>query len=145
MDITPLRESDLPQLIALQAELIDEKGDLDKMRALFDLLRANPQYHLLGAKQDGQLVGSLTGIVCHDLIGRCIPFMVIENVIVSKKSRRQGVGKRLMQEIEKIARASECRYIMLVSAVTREQAPAFYHSLGYAFAPYRGFKKILAP
>jgi ribosomal protein S18 acetylase RimI-like enzyme len=90
-------------------------------------------------------VGSLTGIVCHDLIGRCIPFMVIENVIVSKKSRRQGVGKRLMQEIEKIARASECRYIMLVSAVTREQAPVFYHSLGYAFAPYRGLKKILAP
>jgi len=32
---------------------------------------------------------------------------------------------------------------MLVSAITREQAPAFYQSLGYESAPYRGFKKTL--
>src|SRR5665647_895878 len=145
MDITPLSENDLPQLIALQAELIDEASDLSRMRELFTRILKDSNYHLLGAKKEGRLVGSLVGIVCHDLIGKCIPFMVIENVIVTKTWRHQGVGRMLMAAVEKIAQARKCRYIMLVSAITRKQAPAFYQSLGYESAPYRGFKKTLVP
>jgi len=145
MDIGPLTEDDLPQLLALQAELLDETGDLDRMRALLTVIRRDPNYTLLGAKKGGLLVGSLAGIVCHDLIGSCIPFMVIENVIVTATYRHQGVGRMLMTAVEEIAQARGCRYIMLISARTREQAPAFYHSMGYASAPYRGFKKTLAP
>jgi ribosomal protein S18 acetylase RimI-like enzyme len=143
MDIAPLAEEDLPQLMSLQAELIDEASDLNRMRELFTDIVKDGAYYLLGAKKEGRLVGSLVGIICYDLIGKCIPFMVIENVIVTKELRHQGVGRMLMTEIEAIARAKGCRYIMLVSAITREQAPAFYHSLGYASAPYRGFKKNL--
>jgi ribosomal protein S18 acetylase RimI-like enzyme len=143
--IAPLAEGDLPQLMTLQAELLDEASDLDRMRELFALVLKDQNYHLLGAKKEGQLVGSLAGIVCHDLIGKCLPFMVIENVIVTKTWRHQGVGRMLMTAVEKVAQARGCRYIMLVSAITREQAPALYQSLGYESAPYRGFKKTLAP
>lgn len=145
MDIGPLTEDDLPQLLALQAELLDETGDLDRMRALLAVIRLDHNYALLGVKKDGRLVGALAGIVCHDLIGSCIPFMVIENVIVTEPLRHRGVGRMLMTAAEKIAQTRGCRYIMLVSARTREQAPAFYHSMGYASAPYRGFKKTLVP
>jgi ribosomal protein S18 acetylase RimI-like enzyme len=125
--------------------LLDEENDLDRMRALFALILKDQNYHLLGAKKEGQLVGSLVGIVCHDLIGKCLPFMVVENVIVTKTMRHRGVGRMLMTAVEKVAQARGCRYIMLVSAITREQAPAFYQSLGYESAPYRGYKKILVP
>jgi len=145
MDMGPLTEDDLPQLLALQAELLDETGDLDRMRALLAVIRRDPNYALLGVKKDGSLVGSLAGIVCHDLIGSCIPFMVIENVIVAAAFRHQGVGRMLMTAVEEIAQTRGCRYIMLVSARTRQQAPAFYHSMGYASAPFRGYKKTLAP
>ena len=145
MEITSLTENDLLQLMALQAELLDETGDLDRMRELFTLILKDQNYHLLGAKKDGQLIGSLVGIVCHDLIGKCLPFMVVENVIVTKTFRRQGVGRMLMTAIEKVARARACRYIMLVSAITREQAPAFYQGLGYESDPYRGYKMTLMP
>jgi ribosomal protein S18 acetylase RimI-like enzyme len=50
-----------------------------------------------------------------------------------------------MTAIEQIANARGCRYIMLISAITREQAPAFYQSLGYESTPYRGYKKTLVP
>ena len=145
MKITLLTENDLPQLITLQTELLDEASDLDRMRSLFALILKDRNYHLLGVKKDGQLTGSLVGIVCHDLIGKCIPFMVVENVVVAKTVRHQGVGRMLMQAVEKVAQARGCRYIMLVSAITREQAPGFYQSLGYESAPYNGFKKILVP
>jgi ribosomal protein S18 acetylase RimI-like enzyme len=143
--IAPLTVDDLPQLMSLQAELINEAGDLNRMRELFTLICKDSNYSLLGAKKQGRLVGSLVGIVCHDLFGKCLPFMVIENVIVTKALRHQGIGRMLMTEVERIAQARGCRYLMLVSSITREQAPAFYHSLGYESAPYRGFKKTLVP
>lgn len=143
--IAPLTADDLPKLIALQAELINEAGDLNRMRELFALVSKDSNYSLLGAKKQGRLVGSLVGIVCHDLFGKCLPFMVIENVIVTEALRHRGIGRMLMMEVERIARAQGCRYLMLVSSIAREQAPAFYHSLGYESAPYRGFKKTLVP
>lgn len=143
--VAPLTVDDLPQLMALQAELINEAGDLNRMRELFALLCKDSNYSLLGVKKQGCLVGSLAGIVCHDLFGKCLPFMVIENVIVTTAFRHQGIGRMLMIEVERIARMRGCRYLMLVSSITREQAPAFYHSLGYESAPYRGFKKTLVP
>lgn len=143
--ISPLTENDLPQLMALQMELINESGNLNRMRELFALIAQDSNYSLLGAKQDGRLVGSLAGIVCHDLFGKCLPFMVVENVIVTQSLRHQGIGRMLMLAVEQIAHARGCRYIMLVSAVTREHAPVFYQSLGYESAPYRGYKKTLVP
>lgn len=145
MNLAPLTKNDLPQLIALQAELINEQSDLNRMRELFAVILKDRNYSLLGVKIEGRLVGSLVGIVCHDLFGKCIPFMVIENVIVTETLRHQGIGRMLMEAVEKIAEARGCRYIMLVSAITREHAPAFYQSLGYESAPYKGYKKTLVP
>ncbi|MFD2877411.1 GNAT family N-acetyltransferase [Paenibacillus rhizoplanae] len=61
---------------------------------------------------DGELLGSLMGIVCQDLVGDCRPFMVIENVVVSSRARRQGLGKKLMTAIEAIAHERDCYYII---------------------------------
>ena len=99
MDITPLTEADLPQLLALQKELLDEGGNLDRMRELFAVIDKDPNYALLGAQKEGCLVGSLVGIVCHDLIGSCIPFMVVENVIVAKGFRNHQIQSTLWLQI----------------------------------------------
>ena len=52
------------------------------MRATFRRLKDRPDYVFLGAKTDGRLVGSVLGIVCEELYGQCVPFMVVEDVIV---------------------------------------------------------------
>ncbi len=69
--------------------------------------------------------------------------MVVENVIVAKEMRQQGVGKMLMDKIERAAEARGCRYIMLVSSANRIEALNFYPRLGYDSVGYRGFKKFL--
>jgi GNAT superfamily N-acetyltransferase len=143
MDIMPISESDLPELASLQNELIDEEGNIERMMELFPTILNDSNYYLLGARSEGRLVASLVGIVCHDLFGKCIPFMVVENVIVAKEMRHQGIGTRLMEEVERIAKTRGCRYITLVSSAKRRKARDFYHRLGYDSAHYRGFKKLL--
>ena len=145
MDIRPIVESDLPELALLQKELIDEEGNIEKMLELLPTIQKDGNYYLLCARKEGHLIGSLVGIVCHDLFGKCIPFMVVENVIVAQEMRRQGIGTKLMEEIEIIARDRGCRYIMLVSAKERIKAMDFYHHLGYNSVHYRSFKKVLDP
>lgn len=141
--VKPVSEIDLPELIRLNKELIDEECNLEKMRALFHVIQQESNYYLLGAYVEGHLVGSLTGIVCHDLFGRCIPYMLVENVIVSDGNRQGGVGSKLMGEIERIAKERGCRYVMLISSAERKAAHVFYHARGYKSEDYRGFKKFL--
>ncbi len=143
MKIGPIQESELADLASLQKELINEEPNLNKMHQLFPIILQDPNYYLLGARKEGHLVGSLIAIVCHDLFGECIPYMIVENVIVAEETRKQGIGTRLMEKSEAIASERGCRYIMIVSAAERTKATAFYHGLGYNSENYRGFKKFL--
>ena len=143
MEIKPIAQGDLPELALLQKELIDEETDLERMHELLLVIQKDSNYYVLGARKEGRLVGSLVGIVCHDLFGKCIPCMVVENVVVAEHARQQGIGTKLMESIEAIARDRGCRYIMLVSAAERTRARDFYHRIGYDSGPYRGFKKLL--
>lgn len=141
--ITTIKESDLQDLATLQLELIDEEANLDRMKELLSTILKDSNYHLLCAKRGGRVIGSLVGIVCHDLFGKCIPFMVVENMIVTKDQQGQGVGTMLMAEIERIAESKGCRYMTLVSSAKRADAHKFYHRCGYESEPYIGFKKMI--
>jgi GNAT superfamily N-acetyltransferase len=141
--INRIERNDLEALSVLYYELIKTKSDFDLMVKNFEFLANNECYILLGAKKNGELVGSLMGIICRDLVGSCQPFMVIENVIVTQILRGQGVGKKLMMKIEKIGKENNCHYTMFVSGVQRKDAHKFYKSLGYKLDTVQGFKKYL--
>lgn len=105
----------LEALNTLYDELMGGQADPLKLENAFRTIREDERYVLLGAFVDGELLGSLMGIVCQDLVGDCRPFMVIENVVVSSRARRQGLGKKLMTAIEAIAHERDCYYIIFVS------------------------------
>lgn len=134
---------DLEQLAQLYKELMGEETDLCKMKENFKRMEANPNYFVLVAKEDNMVVGSVMGIICLDLVYKCQPFMVIENVIVKSTSRGKGIGARLMKEIEEIGRNCECYYSMLVSGGHRKEAHQFYQAIGYDLDLVKGFKKFL--
>lgn len=134
----------LHELGDLYQELMKEPSDLKKLEETFKVVKADNRYILLGAFVEGELLGSLMGIVCHDLVGDCKPFMVIENVVVSSRARRQGVGKKLMHAIEEAARERDCFYIILVSGEKRKEAHIFYESLGYRDEKVEGYRKYLS-
>jgi ribosomal protein S18 acetylase RimI-like enzyme len=141
--IKPIGRDDLTDLATLLAELSGKPTSKESMLNNFEWMEKNGDYYVLGAKLDQRLAGSIMGIVCRDLVGECQPFLVVENVIVSNQFRGQGIGKRLMLEMEKIGIKRDCHYIMFVSGAQRRDAHQFYESLGYKLDVVQGFKKYL--
>ena len=109
----------------------------------FKIISTDNNYILLGARYNDKLAGSLMGIICYDLVGDCKPFMVIENVIVTAAYRGKGIGKLLINEIERIGKTRNCYYTMFVSGIHRIDAHKFYQSTGYNPDTVKGFKKYL--
>ena len=143
MLIRRLETEDLPALARLYVQFWSEQSCLLRMQETFARLRDDPDYFFLVAEEDDEIAGSLLGIVCEELYGECRPFMVIEDVIVDREFRQQGIGSALMQEIEACAGSRNCNYIIFVSERERTDALPFYRSLGYEPDSYRGFKKRL--
>jgi GNAT superfamily N-acetyltransferase len=135
--------NDLPQLARLYEELSGKKTDMVKMKTQFERMQDNGDYVVLCASVNGGITGSLMGIVCRDIVGDCRSFMVIENVIVAGEYRRQGIGRLLIDEIERTARELKCYYTMFVSDFKRKDAHKFYNSAGYKLDQVQGFKKYL--
>jgi GNAT superfamily N-acetyltransferase len=143
MIIRRLAEEDLPALARLYMQFWSEESSLGRMQEIFRRLRDDPDYVFLVADVDDEIAGSLMGIVCEELYGECRPFMVIEDVIVDREFRQQGIGSALMRTIEAYAVSRNCNYIIFVSEREWTGALPFYRSLGYAPDSYRGFKKRL--
>lgn len=144
MVIEKLRKDDLDGLRLVYEEAFElSDSNRERMAEMFERIKDDPDYHILCAKIDGRVVGSVMGVICYELIGGCFPFMVIENVAVLKDFRRMGVAEQLMNEQEKIARALQCSLILLVSSEHRTGAHKLYESLGYDLDKVRGFRKRL--
>ncbi|KGE16557.1 GNAT family N-acetyltransferase [Paenibacillus wynnii] len=141
--VKEMESESLPALSELYTELINKSTDFSKLEAVFKSIKEDSRYILLGAFIEGELLGSVMGIICQDLVGECKPFMVIENVVVSSRARRQGVGQKLMAALEVIAREKDCWYIILVSGEQRKEAHIFYEALGYREEKVEGYRKHL--
>lgn len=139
--IRAIEHTDLKGLSQLYEDLIGRKTDYEKLEAVFAKINSDEYYHIIGAFRGNELVGSVMGILCHDIVGDCRPFMVIENVVVSSDVRRQGVGAKLMQHIEIIAKEKDCYYMIFVSGGQRKEAHAFYEKLGFKDEQVEGYRK----
>jgi len=88
----------------------------------------SPTSHLLVARVDEQIVGSLTLIVFR------IPTGVrawIEDVVVDEPARGQGVGEALNREALRISRERGAITVDLTSRPSREAANRLYQRLGF--------------
>ena len=142
--VMPICKNDLEGLKVLYDDGFEGTNtDFIKMNETYNWMKDNPDYIVLCAKNGDKIVGSLMGIVNKELIGECKPFMVIENVIVSNQCRRMGIGKILMDNIQKEAILRECSFIMLISRINRKEAHKFYESVGFNGDVEKGFKKYL--
>jgi GNAT superfamily N-acetyltransferase len=135
---------DIPQLALLYKQFWGEDSCIEAMYNQFYKICGNSTHVLLSAIENGQLVGSVMGVICAELYGSCKPFMILENMIVDRKYRNKAIGKTLIAELEKIAINKGCTQIILVTETTRVDACNFYESVGYNPNTHRGFKKRLS-
>lgn len=143
MHIQTVARTQLDELAELYTELDQSETNIERLRERFIALQSNPDYTFIGAVDDGKLVGSVMGIRCYDLTGQCRPFMVLENMIVSKSYHRKGIGQILVEAVEKIAIESDCHSVVLISSAWRTDSHQFYEKLGFTKDAVYGFIKPL--
>jgi ribosomal protein S18 acetylase RimI-like enzyme len=142
--IDHLKSEELQSLKELYEDGFEgSKTDLDSMLKTFDLIKDNANYHILNAKINGNVVGSVMGVVCYELFGKCLPFMVVENVVVSSAYRRRGIARQLLMALEEIAKQEMCTTVLFVSSAHRAGAHKLYESLGYGDDKVNGYRKRL--
>ena len=112
--IRRLSEEDIESLAILYSQFWGIDLDCAKMRNKFAELQANPRYAIFCATVDGNDVGSVMGIVYDELYGNCRPFLLMEDLIVDRAYREQGIGKALMAVLEEYAAEHGCWQIQFI-------------------------------
>lgn len=130
-----LREAtieDLPAVLALYAQLDGEDVlPMDEAEAVFDAMRAYPDYRLYVAALGGRVVGTFTLIVMRNLSHRGARSGVVESVVVDEALRSHGIGRAMMDFARAHCRDRGCYKMALSSNLRRVKAHGFYDSLGF--------------
>jgi N-acetylglutamate synthase-like GNAT family acetyltransferase len=79
--------------------------------------------------------------LCFDVMYGDQPFAVIENVVVDTQHRGNGLGEKLLQEIERFCARHDCSKIMLMSSASRVDAHRFFERVGFSPDAKRAFVK----
>lgn len=129
--------ADAADVHALACELAGTLGDSlpsrEDVAARLSELLDTPRARVLLAEEDGEILGAASIWVKPDLAhGDTV--VEVPMLAVASGQRRQGVGKRLMAEIQQFAADNGANLIELVA--TRDNLPAreFYRSLGFVEA-----------
>lgn len=122
---------DAPQLLPL----LDQLGYPQTVESIQDKIHtySTPDQQIWVAEQDSHIFG-LVAIVFTDMFVRNGRRCRIEGLVVNAPFRGQGVGRRLMEHTEALAKTQDCPTIELTSGLRRapEGTHDFYKILGYS-------------
>lgn len=128
---------DAAEIHTLACELAGTLGDRTPLRKdvaarLSELLEA-PRARVILAEEGDEVLGAASVWVKPDLAhGDTV--VEVPMLAVASGQRRQGVGKRLMAEIQQIAADNGANLIELVATRDNRAAREFYRSLGFVEA-----------
>lgn len=126
-----LKENDLETIAKLYDSERPITTNREKMYQTFEKIKNNPDYYIIVAKQNAEIVGFANAFIHQDIFEENKPFMTIWSVRIKKEYRRQGIGRKLFQYLEEIAHNIDCQFICLIAEKSNIGANAFYEKLGY--------------
>ena len=129
--IRPPTRSDTPRLDALVVQLGYPSWP-DEIGERIERLVGLPDHLLLVAEEDGTVVAWVHAAEqeLFESGRRC----EILGLVVDRTRRRGGLGRALVAEVERWARARGLQEVSVRSNVVREESHPFYERLGYARA-----------
>lgn len=145
--VRPATRQDLTSLLALYQELdqayglSSDDGRVD-YEALWRQVAADSRQQVLVAVRGDIVLGSATVAIILNLGHHGRPWAAVENVVVRRDCRGQGIGTVLLTEAGRIARNHDCYKLALTTNLQRRQAHAFYHRLGWQ-QTHAGFSLLL--
>ena len=126
------------------ARLLGDLGypcNRDEAAERIAVVRHDPRQHLLLAEIDGEACGlvalyTLYSVVHGNELAR------ITALVVSPACQRQGIGRRLLREVELISRRTGVSRIEVTSDLRRSDAHVFYRECGYSDGSLRFVKAL---
>ncbi len=124
-------EADIPEVCRIVGQLSpmgyrhDYTGAVEKFRSH---INPSPDYFLWVAERDGRVVGTAMMHLQHKLSYHCGTAAHLEDVVVDRDCRGQGVGEQLVRHAVEAARAKGCYKIMLTCY---PKTAGYYERLGF--------------
>jgi predicted N-acetyltransferase YhbS len=130
---------DIPRIVELYRELTITTSEVEHGRSpsladyeqVFADICSDPRQKLLVVEQQGEVVGTIVLLVVPNLSHNATPWSFLENLIVTEKHRRRGLGRMLLQYAIELAKKSGCHMVELCSDVRRNEAHILYNSMGF--------------
>ena len=133
MLIRPVEADDFEQLGELMRQLNPDDPAFDNRNfQVFQEILPDPHFIVLVVEQDARLIGSLYLNIIPNLSRGGRPYALVENVIIDQGSRRQGIGKALMEKAIALAWEVGCYKLMLLTGRKGPEVHAFYKKLGFS-------------
>jgi GNAT superfamily N-acetyltransferase len=143
MDGVTLRSADVSDSIAIAA-LMTELGYPSKapdiQRRLTRLL-AHADYTAVVAESKGEVVGLIIVHLEHGLEYDAVDGRIM-GLVVDDRWRGRGLGKHLMQHMERWCQERGAGRVLLTSANRRADAHRFYDAIGYERTGIRFMKRL---
>lgn len=133
--------NDHRDLMALYTDFIEEDkfSNLDNDSFLEVIASANN--YVLVAEEDSRLVGMITASR-RLVVRRLRPILQVDEFYVDPGFRKHGVGKKLIEAVEKIAGDNDIQRIYIESGYKHTLGHKFYEKNGYENSGYY-FLKVL--
>jgi GNAT superfamily N-acetyltransferase len=145
VEIREVTQGDLPSVLALYTQLGMDDGNvltLDEAKRIFGRMQTYPDYKIYVALKNALPAGTFALLIMENLGHRGAPSGIIEDVVVRKDLRGQGIGKKMMDFAMQKCRERGCYKIALSSNMQRTEAHKFYKSLRYRLHGYSFFTDL---
>ena len=127
--------SDAAQVVSLLQEIMESHGvtppESDHLQATLAAILEAPEHVVLVAETEERLAG-MCALIFSQSTWSASPVCELQDVLVTRDSRRADVGRGLVRAAEEIARARGCSRLFLLAEYWNLDAHAFYRSLGLA-------------
>jgi ribosomal protein S18 acetylase RimI-like enzyme len=134
-------------IIELQAQLDrplpKNKHQIRKFQQLVkDYIRLKDSRGIILATSNSKVIGMVSYILI-DRLNQPLSELWIPELVVTNEYRNRGIGKRLVQKCESIARRNKCYRIRLESRNDRIDSHDFYKKIGFSQMALAFEKKLI--
>ena len=135
MNIATATLLDVPALSGLLSELFSQETEFtpndDAQRRGLARIIANPDVGIILVARDGGAVLGMVNVLFTVSTALGERVAILEDMVVSSRTRGVGIGGRLLEHAIKIARENGCRRITLLTDRTNDSAQRFYGRYGF--------------
>lgn len=142
MEYRTAHKDDLQRLLALYQQLNPEEEPIDLERAypVWDAAEKSNATKYFIAIDGAKIVSTCNITLILNLTRNGKPFAIIENVITDNGYRRQGIGRKVIENAIQYAKEHNCYKVVLLSSAKRTESHKFYESIGFNGNSKKGFE-----